>query len=353
MKTHVMENIFQCTKDNVNKYDFIPYARVLGMLFVILTHLFQQSNVSIWRAVAQVFIVGVVMFVFVSGYLYGTKAIDYYYPKGYWQWLKGRYFKILIPYYIFVLFVIIVDCTQYIKNIPSILLMFFTCVQDFCGDFFYSIRGVGHLWYITMMVMCYLLTPILFKFRDWFRSKKAEVCLVFFLILQIFVTLNLHYKVGRYLFYVLVYIFAFWIGINEKIMSFTSKRKSWLCITCLTLIAWLVRIIAFLYNDTSLWYQNVFIYYTHLILMFWIIYSLFCLQPIIKVEKINSIICKLSNISYYVFLIHFIYIDGPIKIIGCFQNLFIESILVLVISILSGYILSVICDVICKKSITY
>lgn len=56
-------------------------------------------------------------------------------------------------------------------------------------------------------------------------------------------------------------------------------------------------------------------------------------------------------ISYEVFLTHFVFIDGPIKIIGLFNNLMLESIIVILLSLITGITLKKICDFITNDNL--
>lgn len=329
-----MENICSCTK---SKILYISYARVIAMFCVIIVHLCQQSMNSNIVALAQFFIAGVTIFIILTGVLYGKKANDENYPQNIVNWLVERSKKILIPYYIYIVIVLLLDV--FLKEEKNILLkgvMFLTCIQDFCGDFFYSIQGTGHLWYLTMLVLQYLLLTILFKFRKYVvYNFKWLLFLIGLYIIQICFTVFIQPKVGRYMFYILLGFISFYIAF-EKIN--VVSKKFYFIFTALTGGAWIFRIYLYFEKVDNLLYTNVYSYYTQAMISIWVILSIYMLETM-NVLKHSQIIRRIDEISFEVFLIHFIFIDGPLRIIGIFDNLIIEGGLIVVFSLFWGWVL--------------
>lgn len=174
MRINVLGGIWSCMSkfENHNSI-FVSYSRVLAMFFVIFVHLCQQSNTFLIKASAQFFICGVTIFIILTGYLYGKKNRgEYHYPVNTGKWIKNRCLKLLPPYYIVVAFILVFDVILLNQSISfSQVFMFLTCMEDFCGDYFYQIHGTGHLWYMTILVISYVTILILFKYAD--RLKKS------------------------------------------------------------------------------------------------------------------------------------------------------------------------------------
>ena len=83
------------------KKDFvIQITRIVAMFMIIICHLVQEFDNRYIQMTSQFFNVGVFIFILISGYLYGTKKIEN--PK---EWLKNRFFKIMIPVYVFMIFI--------------------------------------------------------------------------------------------------------------------------------------------------------------------------------------------------------------------------------------------------------
>lgn len=332
---------------------FIFYTRVLAMFFVIIVHLCQENGNVLVRACAQFFITGVTIFIILTGYLYGIKARDIRYPENVFIWLKNRAKRILIPYYITVAFTLLMNAIIYdsvsVKRMFGYILMFFTCIQDFCGQFFYSIQGTGHLWYVTMLWLIYICIAFMLKRRSIYTKNNIWIGLGALYIFQITVTMFIQPKVGRYLFYIIIcmtaYLYAY-IG-NDKNSRYSIKKK-WVLLTLVTMIMWVVRLYLWLKGCNTKFYNNVYAYYSQAVLSVWFIYTFYWLDNL-KLLNESRIITRLNNISYEVFLVHYLYINGALKIIGCLNNFIIESLLIIALSLITGNILTYISNSLLTK----
>lgn len=326
---------------------FVSYVRVLAMFFVILVHLCQQSGFTPMRAMAQFFITGVTIFVLLTGYLYGLKARNINYPGSIVSWLKNRGKRILIPYYITVLFVLLMDRIVYNQKITlKHILMFFSCTQDFFGQFFYQIYGTGHLWYITMLILSYASIAIVLKCRKSHKNMIYGVVISLY-ILQLSVTLFVQPKIGRYLFYIVICLSAYLYG-NNRSKNQIHIRTRWIVLTIVTMVVWIIRSYLWLKGCNTEIYNNLYTYYSQGILSVWFIYT-FCYLEQLRILKEVAVLKKINGISYEVFLVHFIFIDGPIKIIGCFNNLLLESVIIILLSLIAGNILALVSNLLTNR----
>lgn len=163
-------------------------------------------------------------------------------------------------------------------------------------------------------------------------------------IIQVFMTLFVHAKLGRYIFYLTLYISAFCIAYTKKNMVDVGENVKWLFLTGITAILWLYRLLLYYRGCDSNAYNYLYTYYTQGMMSIWFVYSLYllCNKGILRN---NIILKKLDSISYEVFLTHYAFIVGPFKLIGLFDNLIFESILIIVCSFVCGTIISMICKV--------
>ena len=100
------------------------------------------------------FNVGVQIFLCISGYLYGqknTEKITSFYGK--------RFLKILVPYYIVFLIAGFFEA-MFFSNVFSIARFGAGLV---CRT---TIAGGEHLWFVPVILFCYVLTPVLGAYRD-------------------------------------------------------------------------------------------------------------------------------------------------------------------------------------------
>lgn len=69
-----------------------------------LCHAVQLSGSALLQKSGQIFNVGVPMFMMLSGFLFALKPA----PASYRIWFKNRIIRILVPYYLFLLFLLLV-----------------------------------------------------------------------------------------------------------------------------------------------------------------------------------------------------------------------------------------------------
>ncbi len=131
----------------------ISFVRCVAMIFIVACHMMQRDDFSTDIYGAHIgwafwFNVGVQMFLFISGYLYGKKKIiDTV------AFFKKSFPKLLIDYYIFsfVMLIVIHYSTLLEVDYSGVL-----ALLTFSG----TISGLEHLWFIPTILFCYLLTPI-------------------------------------------------------------------------------------------------------------------------------------------------------------------------------------------------
>ena len=129
-------------------YCEISFIRFISIILVLICHVLQAMN----NRGCYYFNIGVYFFLFISGYIYAKKGID-----NFILFYKKRFIKLLIPYYFLIFIILIVDIktgeTITIKGLLSSLM----CLQWYG----YSIPQCGHLWYISCILFCYILIPLL------------------------------------------------------------------------------------------------------------------------------------------------------------------------------------------------
>ena len=137
-----------------NKDYSISCARFIAMVFIVACHMMQKDDFASDIYGAHIgwafwFNVGVQMFLFISGYLYGKKnridTVEFY---------KKSFPKLLIDYYVFVFIILIAIHFSPLWDTDS---------NGIIGllTFSSTIPGLGHLWFVPTILFCYLLSPIL------------------------------------------------------------------------------------------------------------------------------------------------------------------------------------------------
>ena len=155
----------------------ITIVRVLSMLMIITCHILQGYN----RPSAFLFNVGVQIFFLLSGFLYGKIEIT-----SIASFAKKRLIKVYIPFIIVVL-----SCVAIYKifNVADVsirtIVPYILNIQGFVGE---GIAGLNHLWFLSVLMICYFITPIaqkILKYKSiWFVVVWIILCIIEFGVIQ-------------------------------------------------------------------------------------------------------------------------------------------------------------------------
>lgn len=179
---------------------YISIIRLTSLALIISCHILQylQMELAWWLNV------GVQIFLCISGFLYGQretpKPIDFY---------KHRFIKILIPYYI-------VFCTAgllYFLFAPNVFSWLY-----FGAGLIYraSFKGAGHLWFVKVILVCYILTPLLGVYRDrYVKNLKSFVLYAIASIAIVSIVFGI-YAVALNPAWISCYVIGYCLGVNEK-----------------------------------------------------------------------------------------------------------------------------------------
>ncbi len=123
-------------------------------------------------------------------------------------------------------------------------------------------------------------------------------------------------QMARYIFYVLIYIIAYFYSSFYDIKTNSTIFKQFKLLF-LMLLCCIIRLIAKKYFDDTLLYNNCIVLITHLIIAI----SMFKFIMSIKFKQIpQKIVNYLDGISYYVYIVHYIFCVGPVIIIQNFSS---------------------------------
>ncbi len=159
--------------DQISRDYSISLIRLIATIFIVSCHMMQylNSTLSWW------FNVGVQIFLFMSGFLFGKKKSI----ENNKEFIKKHFTKILVDYYIVIIPVIIAFFIFYRQNISYISA--FKILITFC-----TISGGEHLWYIPYCLLTYLFTPFLIKFYDRIQNGRIVMHSIILVIITIVLT---------------------------------------------------------------------------------------------------------------------------------------------------------------------
>ena len=144
----------------------ISLVRILATVAIVLCHYLQAYHDK-W---AWVLNVGVQVFLVLSGYLYGHKEVSHW-----GKWFFNRFVKLYVPLYIFSTIVLLL--IKYCTTTPVGIMNFIKTG---------GVDGLGHLWFMKAITLCYIITPILQFLRRYSNIVFSFIVLSQFLNTAIF-----------------------------------------------------------------------------------------------------------------------------------------------------------------------
>ena len=300
----------------------LSMIRVFAMTLIVLCHIAQCFDLQI----AYLLNVGVQIFFFMSGFLYGRLEITGP-PYGFY---KKRFVKVFLPYYIFLAIVIVVYAVfkLYKFNAQQILLYLLN-LQWFSTP----IDGLNHLWFLTVLMVGYLLTP-------WVKRliEKHPVCFILVFVVCCVVEFVFVRKFYSYCAWVALYFVGMLFG------QYYSKKASNLVLLVSSIV---LAVLLVLFKPEWL-SQKGFVHHTiwfHWVLGLFLFVSLFRLLPlVVNSEKKHLLIKHLDSVSYEVYLVHHPLILGPLSLMFVTKIAWLNVLIMLLIVYLLSRVLHYICS---------
>ena len=309
----------------------ITLLHVVGMVMILLCHMLQAEKIY---SLSEIFISGVPLFLFISGYLAGTKKVtdfrSWFLKKVKRVWLPLAVFAIIVYGTFSLTAVYPVTPMQWLFTLLNIQGLNYTYWKF---DLFYAVPGCGHFWFVTTLAFCYLLTPLMQKFKDVSVSGWRKALLVVGVLAAQLGLLFLGFQPH----YILTFFFGYFLGGRVR------TDGKWYCfVTVLTVLSLSVRLLARNYADSSMIYDRYITLISQAVIAVWIFYTIYFLKE--KLPKLfNALDCKAvhftEHISFYFYLVHYIFLDSPIAMFNYFENRILAYLAVIVCSYVSAVLL--------------
>ena len=305
---------------------FISISRVVAMLSIVLCHIIKYYTfIPGSEFLGQFFNVGVQMFIIISGYLYGIKFLNgggKFEKPGVFLW--KRLIKVSLPVQLFALMLLAYYGLDEIWHTLIVLLNLQGIGFIINTELFGTGSKMGHTWFITVILICYLLTPILHKWNQQGRITPKRLTLMWI------IALILPY-LGIYLGNIALYVTSFYVSANREL-----KRYN---ITVLLLICFLaiaIRVIGRILFDETILYKNIICLLTHIILAISIM--LIIRELTYKFSSVLSVVEKklyqfLEKHSFYIYITHYCLIPSIYNQFGLLIATCYFSISTLVLSV--------------------
>lgn len=310
----------------------ISLLRLLCVISIVLTHIFlyYDNYLYTWLNIA------VQVFLFMSGYLYGMKNINN--SK---KWLIKQIKKLSLVYYPYIFIIIIIYFIFFrdLLSIKKILINLFN-LQGFVD----GLDNLSHLWFLTYILICYILTPLIYKMLSKLKNtstlKYFSIVILFCLLLQI-ITIPLIFLLKYKQSYVSCYIFAYALSYkyNDKILTSEKQKVENIIILVSLLMIFLKLFIEIKLFPYAFSYQykilSLIIQYTKVIIASGI-FLLF--TKIIKVRNnhLQNILKHTDQYTFEIYIVHHIFIIGSLSLMN--YNIAIIILLIILSAILLKYI---------------
>ena len=273
------------------------------------------------------------MFLFISGHLYGgggkRTTLDFY---------INRVKKVLLPYYLTISTFLLIHVIFLNKAFTKIdIFQLYICNANT------TIQGGEHLWYIPLILLCYLLTPI---FLDLINYNDKRKMLIIVLILCLAVIIFFHFFINLY-FYNPAWIICYFLGLvygrNEKHSSAIQINRFNLVFIILSFqnVFQILNDYCFHIIDKENTYYRLWCNFNHVwlgITIFIVLRWVFIKNGIAKTE--NKVLLSVLNVSdkysYEAYLVHQFIILGPLSLMTLTKyavvNIFIIVLLICVMA---------------------
>ena len=323
-----------------NRLKYIQLTRVCAMCMILLCHAFNENKN--FNFLGQIFNVGVFTFLFLSGYLYGPKYI-----KNDKEWLLKRLKKILIPMWLFMVFIFAVRffLLGYGIEFKSYIVYLFNMQGLLRG-----VQGATHLWFMTTIMICYLITPLLYKIKKmvlYIDKRIIFIIIPLIISIQYIVAYLTSENIALQISYITLYIFAYYFSC---IWDKQLERKKFYLITILTFCIVFVRLISKIFFDGTLLYNVLIVTYSQSILGIWI-FLFFYYFTNNRNEKIYfKLINNLDKLSFEIYIVHYMFFVGPLRVMNISNNFFVNSFSAFILSYIFAIILNKVCQRLIKNN---
>lgn len=275
----------------------IELVRVVAMFMIIFDHMLLPINLPCKSIISQFLNSGVYIFIILSGYLAGKKVIT-----DWKSWYIKKIKRIMIPYWIVIGICLIYESIYTQSFNWKIWIVHILNVQGIFGTAYTT----NPLWFVTLIMILYLITPIYQWIEQKFR-KWLKVILAVLIILQIILayTTDVGLQYGHNLSWCIAAITGYGIGyFSTKVDLKKISCKKIILFTIFTVAILGVAMAARAMLDQQPIYDKVIAYDSMMIMSLDIALIVYFIGKFINRERILILISGLDKISYEFYLIH-------------------------------------------------
>lgn len=314
----------------------ISLLRIIAMFMIIGCHIASFLNNNI---IAMILNVGVEIFLIISGYLYSNKVIT-----NNKKFILKRSKKIMKPLIITtVMYIIFAILTKKIINIKAI--PFLLCNLQGINFLISAIKvpqieGLSHTWFLTVILLCYLLLILVKELENRYEYKYSLRGII--LLILVLVGLDLLFiPLGIQLGYFLTFFIGYILGKIELIIT----NKMYMLYTLIMILSLTIRLLGRHLFDGSIFYANIIVIFTQILLALWFFFSVkWFISKFIFFDRVSKsdIVKILDSYSFYVYLIHYMFIVGTLSVKGFINGTFLQLLAIVLLTVFSAFVVKVI-----------
>ena len=299
----------------------ISFIRVLAMCLIIACHFSQASGYNI----AFLLNVGVQLFFLTSGFLYGKIEITHT-----WEFYKKRITKVYVPYIFFVSVFLLLQGVlgTWQFNLRDVAIYALN-LQGFLST---TVDGLNHLWFLSVLMICYLITPLLqrlFKFYPWWLLAVVVAA-----------------SIVEFVFVKKMYPVCAWIVLYIAGMAYGRYAKpkvslSIMIAAAVVLAGMLPFFSVNLLVDADWAHYSVWLHFTLATFIFAAMY--YSIPKIVSKDTKFPILKQIDSVSYEIYLIHFPLIMGPLALLTITPYAGLNIAIILISTIALAYVCMYVC----------
>lgn len=297
------------------------------MIMIIACHILQGqgSFLAFW------FNLGVQIFFFMSGFLYGGKPDNYITNKR--KWYSKQFSKILAPYLLLVIIMIIIKPILTGSSYPiKEIILSLSATQGIIGG---GIPQLTHTWFISYILLCYLITPFLSSIQV--RNLTGRRFLIGLIITALAFCFADYFNIfGFNAAWIFNYLLGFYFA-----RFYTSQQKNYqtfrIWIYTLAIVSVIIKL-AVSAGITPAFSAN-----TSSIISSWTHVAIGSALFILLYDLLNKLNLKYTNFikfcdtySYHIYLVHQVFILGTFSIISLIPFTLLGIALAIAVSIIAG-----------------
>lgn len=300
----------------------IVWLRAFCVVSILLCHITQTHHSPYVVMTSQIFNIGVNIFIIISGFLFGIQGVN----KPYWKWLLKRARRIFVPYWLFlVLYWTVCSVTNY----RSTLIQWIMTIPGLQFFSFYP-TGAEHTWFITAILLCYLVTPLFARLVEIIPEKKQMVLPIILSIIPALICGIPNAPIFAAVFH---YCIAFMLGKYWHRIKL-GKPTAFYALA-VVVGAFLLRFVARMYLDGTILYSGIIAQYTHYLAGFGILILFFCVFD----RRPWKIIRTVNDQSFEIYLYHYMFLWSPVSVMGITGNWYLDIGLFLAVTAVTAGIL--------------